>query len=129
MKQNAVNTFFKVPGMACLKTLLAYKILAYRKDTENIRDPLFRIPLFRGRQPSTQVHGGLGCGGEICIRKPDARGEGGGVAPAEALSRHCQLRRKFLVGPGGNLGVLAASVAARVGCASLSLSRVGTGSS
>lgn len=63
MKQNAVYTFFKVAGVVHLTTLLAYKTLAYRKDSESIRDPRFRIPLFRGREPSTQPLSALGCRG------------------------------------------------------------------
>ncbi|KAL0626303.1 LOW QUALITY PROTEIN: UPF0764 protein C16orf89 [Plecturocebus cupreus] len=46
-----------------------------------------------------------------------------GAGPAEALERHCQLRRKFLAGPGSNLGGLTgAYAAAGVGFASLNLS-------
>ena len=47
------------------------------------------------------------------------------AGPAEALARRCQLRRKFLARPGGNLGVwaggAAAAVAAGVGFGSPSL--------
>lgn len=43
------------------------------------------------------------------VARPTRHGRREGAGLAEALVRRCQLHRKFLAGPGGNLGVFASA--------------------
>lgn len=99
-----------------LKNVLAYKILAYRKDTKNLWGPPARTLGSSETKDLRPLTGQAGAGiPALAARAP--RGRRAEAGPAEALARRCQLRRKFLSGPGGNLRILAAFTAAVVGSA------------